>query len=146
MATIGYRVIEHQSGYVYSFTSVGPKGSILKIVTLQRMTIVGFFNLAMGDEINGQVDYYNVTNNKDMDKVFATIAEIARIFLTRFPRNKIFFSGNTLAKTRLYQLQVSNNLELITRIFNVYGQKHINGRFSKFNKGEKYVGILVSNK
>lgn len=146
MATTGYEISSSQSGYLYWFISVGTKGSIMKVVRLQPLKEVGHFNLAMGDVINNDISYFNVTNNNDRDKVFATIAEIVRLFLTRFPRNHVFVTGNTPAKIRLYQMLVSNNLELISREFKVYGQKQLKGRFKKFKKGESYSGILISNK
>lgn len=146
MGTMGYTFTASKSGYLYWFTSIGPKGSILKIVTLQPTKKFDRFNLAMGDEIDGNVDYYHITNNNDRDKIFSTIAEIVRAFLNRFPRNEIFITGNTPARIRLYQSQVSNNLQLIIREFKVYGQKQFDGRFKKFQQGERYTGILISNK
>ncbi len=40
----------------------------------------------------------------------------------------------------------SNELEEISKDYNVYGLKEENGDFFSFKKGENYVGILVSHK
>lgn len=146
MGTTGYNVMVSRNGYSYLFTSVGPKGAIEKIVTLQPMGVIRRFNLAMGDVSNGGIDYNNITNNNDLEKVFATVATIARIFLKRFPDREVFVAGNTPARNRLYRSHVSKNLEAIEEEFYIYGQDPNTGEFSKFEKSENYVSILLAIK
>lgn len=113
---------------------------------MQPMAIIGRYNLAMADVINDELDFNNITNNKDLDRVFGTVAKIVRHFTGRYRKAEIFFAGANAVRTRLYRIKVSNNLELITREFNVYGVKGHNDNFEKFKKGEPYSGILVSRK
>jgi hypothetical protein len=146
MANVDYEVNVSPDGHVFWFVSTGPNGSITKVVTMQPMERVGRYNMAMADVINGELDYDNLTNNNDMDRIFGAIAVIVRRFTNRYPASQINIKGSNPARTRLYRMKISNNLERITAEFNVYGAIDNRLKFKHFRKGENYVAILVSRK
>ena len=130
----------------YRFFSEGPNGSIEKRVYFQSLPVPNRYNLALCDIIYGKENYENITGNKDLDMVFGTIAAIVQHFINSFPNAEVYLTGNTKAKTRLYQIKVANNLEEIQTDFEVYGCKVDAGPFTSFRKGENYTGILVKRK
>ena len=104
------------------------------------------YNLALSDFINGEDNYENITDNKDLELVLGTIGAIVLDFTETYPQNEVLITGNTAVKRRMYRMQVSNNLEEIQKIFNVFGAKEETDEFEEFKKGENYLSILVSRK
>ena len=59
------------------FVSEGPNGKIEKIIQFIETGIPGVYNLAFGNILpDGSVDDFSKTNNKDRDKILATVAAI----------------------------------------------------------------------
>jgi hypothetical protein len=112
--------------YLYHFYSEGPQGRIKKAVIYARIED-NLFNLAFGDwnEESRRINDSNRSNNRDRDKVLATVAYTALDFANRFPDVQIFAEGTTSARTRLYQMGIANNLMDINKFFEIEG--FING-------------------
>ena len=67
----------------FDFISEGPRGSIKKRVEYKQMEQNQIYNLAFGD-VNpetGKIDDKVVTNNKDSEKVLATVASTIYTFI-----------------------------------------------------------------
>ncbi len=132
----------------YFFYSEGPNGRILKIV---RFILVNayprsYYYLALGDwdEGIGEPDYLSVTNNRDTEKVLATVAAIVLDF-TNISRNAIIYAeGSDLARTRRYQIGINKYWHEIEKIFYVYG--HIGEEMHSFQKNVNYKGFLIFRK
>lgn len=106
----------------------------------------GLFNLAFGDwnEDLNKLDDSIRSNNGDRDKILATVASTAIDFTDRFPEAEIFTEGSTPARTRLYQMGISNNLEEISEDFEIQG--YIYQEWSRFRKGVNYEAFLIKRK
>jgi hypothetical protein len=140
-----YQVSADDERFLYEFFSEGPKGSIKKTVIYSEIED-GLFNLAFGDwneELN-KLDDSIRSNNGDRDKILATVASTAIDFTDRFPRAETFTEGSTAARTRLYQMGISNNLEEISEDFEIQG--YIDQEWKPFRKGVNYEAFLIKRK
>ncbi len=130
------------SGLDYEFESAGPNGIIKKVV---RFSPIGknIYNLGFGDldEKTGEISDFAVSDNKDTDKVLATIAAIAWYFTDIFPGAAIYIKGTTPSRTRLYQMKITEHWELIGALFEVQGLRQ--GRWSLFEKKVNYEAFLA---
>jgi hypothetical protein len=142
-----YEYTTEQSLFNFEFESVGPKGKIKKIIQYTEMSLEGYYNLGFGDysEETQEIDDEVVTNNGDGLKVLATVVSTLYAFTGKYPDAKVFATGSTEARTRLYRMGISNNLEEIKQDFYVYGLKS-NQTFEEFVVGEDYLGFLVTRK
>ena len=123
---------------IFEFESVGSKGKVKKVVQYTEMTIKGYFNLGFGDldiktrEVNDEI----VTNNGDGQKVLATVVSTVYAFTGKYPNAYVYATGSNEARTRLYRMGISNNLEELKRDFLVYGLRN-NDVFEKVKKEPK---------
>ena len=90
----------------FRFTSIGPKGEIPKLAIYSKMRRKNSYNLGFGDKDleTDTIDDFAVTNNKDSQKVLATVAFTLYAFTNKYPDAVIFAKGSTKARTRLYQI------------------------------------------
>ena len=132
---------------IFEFVSVGNKGKVTKIVQYTEMTIKGYYNLGFGDldvekkEINDEI----VTNNGDGQRVLATVVSTVYSFTGKNPDAYIYATGSNEARTRLYRMGITNNLEELKKDFHVYGLRN-DQVFEHFIVGEDYLGFLVTRK
>jgi hypothetical protein len=97
--------IKHEENLIFSFTSVGPKGEIEKLVRYDRLN-PPFFNLGFGDRIGKT---YNIndssrTNNDDMTKVLSTVIETIHLFFDKYPDAVLHIQGSDEMRTRLEKI------------------------------------------
>ena len=101
----------------FEFDSDGPKGIIRKVVrySYQVANGVSYYNLGFGDldSSTGRINDLVVTNNKDREKVLATVAGTVLDFTKQFPDAIVYAKGSTLARTRLYQIGIAANWDEI---------------------------------
>ena len=130
----------------FEFVSIGPKGEIPKIVMYSEMYARGFYNLGFGDKklTTGFIDDLVITDNKDSQKVLATVASTVYDFTDKYPEAFIVAKGSTKVRTRLYQMGISNNLEEITTDFKVLGRK--DGTWYRFEKNIAYDAFSITLK
>jgi hypothetical protein len=136
----------------FTFQSVGPKGTIEKVVNYQ--TIRGFvftdgrqvINLGFGDwdAENKKVDDSTISNNNDRDKVLATVAATVLEFTDRHGHLPIFAQGSSAARTRLYQMGINANRSEVEKLFIVLGLA--DGKWLKFDAGINFEAFLVIRK
>ena len=140
-----YLADSNESHTLFEFTSKGVKGNIKKIVTYQHWG-GNVYNLAFGDYDNkiGWLNDTSRSNNGDADKVLATVAYTVIIFLQHYPDAKISIQGSTVARTRLYQMQLVLQIKEISSQYIV--EAHINGDWEIFRKGKNYDGFSIRNK
>jgi hypothetical protein len=143
----GYDFTDSSSNsLIYEFTSIGPKGNIKKIVQFSHIQENDVYNLAFGNKtVDGSIDDYTANNNKDRDKILATIAAIVFDFTTHFPERYIFFVGSTKERTRLYRMAICLNLEELTKTFIIWGLKQ-GGGFEPFYSNKHYEGFLIKRR
>ncbi len=141
-----YPVTIGATAMVYEFVSEGNNGKIFKLVIYSETHLHNFYNLGFGDkdEISGNIDDAIITNNGDSEVVLTTVASTLYIFTDKFPDAMVFASGNTTARTRLYRIGITNNLEMIEKDFEVFGLE--GDAWSPFAKGVEYEAFLAKRK
>ncbi len=117
---------------VFEFVSEGVNGRISKLVIYSESHLHNFYNLGFGD-------------NGDSEKVLATVAATLYTFTDKFPEAMVFATGSTRARTRLYRMGISNNIEAIEEDFEVFGLTNENG-WEPFTKQIEYEAFLVKRK
>lgn len=128
----------------YRFHSDGPKGTIEKCVRLTQVSLnPNVYNLAFGDldPTTGRINDISVPDNKDRDKILSTIAACVITFCERYPGAMVVAKGSTQARTRLYQMRISANLDEIQQHFLVYGLYR--GKWELFVRNRPYQAILA---
>lgn len=133
--------------HIFEFVSVGRNGSIKKIIQYTEMSVEGYYNLAFGDlnEETGDIDDKVITNNGDSLKVLSTVASSVYAFTGKYPTAKIFATGSSESRTRLYRMGISNNLEELKQDFLVYDLTK-DEVFEEFIACKNYLGFLVTRK
>lgn len=128
----------------FQFVGEGRKGRIRKSVQLSPMG-GNLYNLALGDvdAQTGQVDDLVVTDNGDDEKVLATVVEIVYRFCDRFPWARIYATGSTPARTRLYRMGINKHYRLAVEDFFILGQRPDDERepFQKDGDYQAFIGI-----
>jgi hypothetical protein len=134
----------------YEFTSFGPKGAIPKII---RFTTSNndetTFDLALGNKmVGGNLDDLARDNNKDRNKILATVVTVLKIFFDNYPDKWVFFRGSTPERTRLYRMAITLNLEELSTEFEIVGALTEKSTFrdGSFQKGIDYFGFFVQRK
>ena len=132
---------------IFEFESIGTKGKVTKIIQYTEMSIKGYFNLGFGDldlntkEVNDEI----VTNNGDGQKVLATVVSTVYAFTAKNPEAYVYATGSNEARTRLYRMGITNNLEEISIDFKVFGYTD-KGIWEEFVIGEDYEAFLLTKK
>ena len=128
----------------FEFVSEGPKGNIKKRVMYQRIKDTHTYNLAFGDvdaETN-KLDDKVVSNNNDTEKVLTTVASTVYIFIKKYSDATILARGSTASRTRLYQIGISNHLEELSKLFEVYGFLENIG-WTEYEKNKNYLAFAI---
>ncbi len=130
----------------FEFISEGPKGKVPKIVMYSPTNLQGFYNLGFGDKdkATGLVRDDVVTNNNDSQKVLATVASTVYVFTDKHPDAWVFATGLNRARTRLYRMGLTNNLDEISQDFEVFGLER--DEWVEFRKNTEYEAFLVRRK
>lgn len=118
-----YPIVSSETSMVFEFVSEGIRGSIPKMVIYSETHLSNFYILSFGDKdaVTGDMDDQVVSDNGDREKVLSTVASTLYIFTNKFPFARVFATGSTKARTRLYRMDISIHLEEIQQDFEVYG-------------------------
>jgi hypothetical protein len=141
-----YQVVADPTFHSYQFISVGPKGKIVKVIQFSKIEDDPLvYNLALMDvdPLSGMLQDKVISDNKDRDKILATVGHAVLDFCSRQLGAIILAEGNTLAKRRLYQMQISLHLSEIKHYFDVYGLIDGGNRIEFFEKNRQYKALLV---
>lgn len=131
----------------FEFDSVGPKGTVAKVVRYSEINVRGIYNLGFGDKDpqSEHIDDLNITNNNDSQKVLATVARTLYVFTEQYPDAIVFAAGSTLARTRLYRMGITNNLAAIEQDFDIFGLT-TDEEWEPFRKNVTYQAFSVRRK
>lgn len=142
-----YRYTTGTNRFIYRFTSIGPRGKIKKIVIYSKTEFENIYNLAFGNyiECDDDLDDLSVSNNHDTQKILATVASTVLDFIRTHPGAWVAAEGSTKARTRLYQIGISQNLVDITDEFAIFGY-HILSDWEPFTRNKKYERFLITRK
>jgi hypothetical protein len=130
----------------FEFISSGPKGDIKKTIQFTQTKAKRVYNLAFGNiKDNGFIDDITTNDNKDRDKILATVFAVVLDFTERFPDSYVFFTGSTKERIRLYRIAITLNHEELTQFFDIWGL-YENDNFESFEKNKNYFGFLLKRK
>lgn len=133
--------------FTFEFDSIGPRGCIRKVVQFAPLAGEALFNLGFGDKNSetGDFDDTSVTDNGDTEKVLATVATVVYLFCDRFPLARIFATGSTPARTRLYRMGINKHYRLAVKDFYILGQRP-DDEWELFQKNKAYQAFIVTRK
>ena len=136
-------------GCQFTFVSEGPKGRILKMVQYTETDNPDIYNLAFGELLaNGNINDSVKNNNKDRNKILATVAVTVYEFTARQPEKIVFFTGSSSERTRLYRMALTNNISELSLDFEIFGAILEGKSFiiEKFMKGKDYNAFAIKRK
>lgn len=131
----------------YSFWSTGPNGFVRKVIKFQLINYdEQLYNLAFGDAAldSDMIDDRVVSNNGDTHIILATVATAASHFMREHPGAVVLAAGSTVARTRLYQMNISRFLTEISSNFVIEG--YLNGDWELFVRNRNYEAFLLRQK
>ena len=151
-----YDISSSTENITFEFKSNGTNGLIDKAIKYECVNKEQkIYNLCFGDKIGineetGElnIDDLIVSNNGDFEKILATVASSAYKFGKKYPDTFIFFTGSTKARTRLYRRAISKEFKEISKTFNIFGSKIINGKYKPvpFDKNGDFDGFIIKYK
>jgi hypothetical protein len=101
--------------------------------------------LSLADKLpDGSLDFLNVSNNGDFEKVMATIAQIMLSFFEQNPNAIVAFTGSTPQRTRLYRIILVKELKRISDRFTIKGLT--DRGIENFVPNQDYLGFIIFNK
>lgn len=132
----------------YTFRSIGTNGFIPIGVRFTESDDPGIFDLVFGLILdNGILNDVIRLNNGDSDKILATVVEAIERFTSEYPEKIIWFSGSTPARTRLYRMIISLNLDELRKDFEIFGKiDHSETCWENFEKDRPYVDFTIKRK
>ena len=130
----------------FEFISEGPKGKIDKLIIYSETPVKGIYNLAFGDKISNtnEIDDLVVTDNKDSEKVLATVVASIYSFTNEYPKARVVLAGSTKARTRLYRMGISIYFEELNDDFFITG--YINNKWVIFDRNINFEAFSVKRK
>jgi hypothetical protein len=130
----------------FEFVSEGINGKFTKVVLIAETNYHNLYNLSLTDydETTNFFDDLSVSNNGDTLKILATVAQCVVYFLEQYPNGRIYATGSTLSRNRLYRMGISSNYDLIEKEYTILGQ--IKQDWEIFNKNTNYDAFLITKK
>ena len=133
----------------YTFFSEGPRGLIKKMIrfTLVKALKVEYYNLSFGDWNEGlnDLDDSARSDNQDVKKILATIANAVIDFWKNHPNTIIYAQGSSSARTRRYQMEINKYLKELEVDIKLFGLVEDVG-FVPFKGGFNYLAFLAFKK
>lgn len=129
----------------FRFQSIGKRGVFDKIVEFIPIS-PNMYNLALLDYnlLTNEYSDISVTDNGDMPEVIATVISIIQSFLDSNPGQRVYFEGSTAARTRLYQIAISQVFDPAESDLLIEGYK--DGQWIVFEPNIRFEGFLVKKK
>jgi hypothetical protein len=130
----------------FEFISNGPKGEIVKLIQYTELGRGNIFNLGFGDkdDLTGSFNDIVVTDNKDYEKVLATVVASIHIFTNYYPLAWVYLEGSTESRTRLYRMAISIYFDDLNKYFNIFG--YFKNEWIAFDKDHNYTAFLIKRK
>ncbi len=129
----------------FRFTSLSDEKKVEKVIRFSETQFPDIYNLALLDILENDVESdVAKSNNKDMEKVLATVFRTMEIFFQYYPNCGIAFSGSTPNRTRLYRIAINRELESALILFNIWGIQ--NGMPQPFEPNIEFDAFLFTLK
>jgi hypothetical protein len=145
-----YRILEISGSYsVFKFVSHGVKGDITKLIIFSEFNPAKkIFNLALVDvTTNGDISDTALSDNGDIRKILATVAQVTIQYMENFPDRSIYFQGSDEKGKRIsvYSAAIRKYYYLLEKDFYIEG--YLNSLVKeKYNPLNQYKGFLVTRK
>lgn len=144
-----YPFIASADALDYSFESVSDQKTIRKSILFTVFDNNALlYNLALGDlQEDGLLDDSAISDNRDMNRVIATVVKAMMIFFDTYPEKLVYFQGSDKQgiRTRLYRILLAREIEEVKNLFIVYGRRSDNG-IENFISGQTYIGFIFQRK
>ncbi|MDR6809504.1 hypothetical protein J2Y45_006639 [Dyadobacter sp. BE34] len=128
----------------YYFESRSEERTIHKAIELVKID-ENTYNLALGDlGDDGSLNDSVVSNNGDMHKVLATVSQIIVTFFGMYRDRRIYFTGSSPSRTRLYRLILSREQANWSEIFEIKGI--LKGEPFNYQSGVDYEAFVITHK
>lgn len=128
----------------YYFESRSEDRTIPKAVQFEKIG-AGIYNLAFGDlDENREINDLCVSNNHDMNIVLATVVKTTLTFFEAYPDRRVYFTGSSSARIRLYSAILARESENWEPVFEVLGMQ--NGKPVPFERGMNYEAFIITKK
>ena len=101
----------------FMFKSMGPKGTIHKIVRFSHVQD----DVWNGDLKHGEIDFKANSNNQDIAKVIGTVAKLARAFLETYPERTIQIVPADEKRRQFYNIVIQRHWQDFDGLFLVLG-------------------------
>ena len=130
----------------FEFISEGRKGKIQKKIIFSLIEEPNIWNLGFGDvdNLTGEIDDLAISDNGDSEKILATVGQATITFTKYHPNSLVFAEGSTPIRSRLYRIGISQNFEIISETFLVWGL--LDNEWQPFEKNTNYQAFLVKRK
>ncbi len=126
----------------FYFESRSGERTIPKAVQFEKIG-ADIYNLALGDlDSDGNLDDNVVSNNGDMQKIMATVAQIIIKFFARYPDQQVYITGSSPTRIRLYRAIIAREMERWVEVFEVRGV--LNGKPFPFEICTDYEAFLIT--
>ena len=127
----------------FEFESIGLEKIVVKVVEYEPIDESGiYFNLALVDmDENGVYSDNIVTDNKDTEKVFGTVAKTIDYFFQKNPKRRILIFSNDKPRIKLYRMIISNYSYEKEQNWGFYGL--LEDSFEHFEKGKDYKAFMI---
>jgi|GEM_PF-1880281 len=121
-------------------TNIAKRVSITKYPQpgLEKYYNLGFGNITIDVKGIETVSDMDRNNNADGDKVLKTVLTCALDFMADNPNAILTFFGNTVAKHRLYKMQLNKNIEAVKLYFVIKGAVIKDLKITEDDEGRKF--------
>lgn len=139
-----YNIETSPDGLYHIFESIGLQKHTKKMVVyVPDENKTNLFHLIFGDLTDDYtLDVFAISNNQDMKMILATVIQTLFAFFEINPTKKVFFTGSTDARTRLYRAKISNLFEKTGIFYHIYGLLEDDST-EPFNKTGYYKGYFI---
>lgn len=125
----------------FAFVSEGRRGQVLKLIRFDEVR-EGFWNLAFGDAVQGELRDSVVSNNNDVAKVLNTVALAVYEFFYTHPAAKLVLMPVDERRRRLYNAVFRRRQQEIETTFRVLGG--IGDRVEAYNPANLYDVFILA--
>lgn len=145
MNEISYPFEQPRIEYRYEFLSVSSSKQVRKLVLLTLTEFEDIYNLALLDLLpNGETSDISEYKNNDLKIILTTVINVVIDFLDKKPSTIILFQGRDEKRQRLYRIAINQELEVLQKVFNIFGS--ISDEISLFKPNKPYDFFLISKK
>lgn len=141
-----YDVKVLEDGTRFDFLSIGYTATH-KAILYQETEIPFLYSLTLAEvQRDGRLSTTVNNSNADVKPTMATISKTIEAFTAANPRAIIGFMGNTDAKTRLYRIAISRDLDSFLKKYLIWGVRGDNSKREPFEPNQPYQYFFVTSR